>query len=1038
MKCSPVFAALGLLFVPMIALAGGPLNVCNDGARTPIKYSGAGNIVLNFDQGNLGARSKARADELVENAIAIWGSAPAATVTLTRGADLPVDVTTANLATYSVTNDGLFPVIYDSDGSIIEATFGTAAKSSVLGFAGSSFFLTPTCRYSEGRAVINGFASTSDTTFGVTIAHEIGHLIGMDHTQLDSAQGLANSARPLMYPTASRTSVSLHEDDESAVSALYPDTGVGTVYGELSGNFVLADGVTAVRGANLWATEINSGRLYSIVSDYRTQNTGFFRLLLPPGQYNLRAEAIRTSFMSGSSVGPYSDNATDVSFQPPLYTGVPATPMATLTLGNAVPTVININAGCLATATFRFDGTGTVGGNCVTPTTFPLTVSKLGIGAGTVTSNVGGINCGTTCLASLADSTMVTLTATASGGAFFNGWGGACSGTGSCVVTMNQARTVTAIFIPPEVFPANCQFPVDYSTPAGSTTGWSSATDRARSGFCSLKSNPMANASAPGQAASNKARIQVTGDYQAGNVSFYYNVSSEAGWDCFRFLIDGVQQAIDGSCADIGGIGASGDVSTWTLVSIPVSAGNHTFVWSYEKDDQVTSGADAAWIDDVALPALQPVTLTVSRSGTGTGTVTSNPAGINCGADCSEGVTPGTAVTLTATPNANSSFTGWSGGGCSGTGACVVTVSTATTVTATFTLNQFALTITRAGAGTGTVTSSPAGINCGSDCTENYNVGTVVTLTATPAMGSTFAGWSGGGCAGTGSCAVTINMAATVTATFNIAAVPPGAPTLNSVTAGNTQATAFFTAPASSGSSPITLYTVQCPDLAAVQPTVFNTGTSSPITVMGMVNGVTYRCGVIATSAAGGSAPSNLINVTPSASPALGLVSVDSRKTHGGVIEYRLPISVGPALNGAISVEPRTGSTHKLVFTFNATITSVVSATSSVGTASVSFSGTEVAVVLSGVPDNSRVAVTLNNVNGSVNATANVGFLVGDVSNSRGISAVDIAALKARSGTALTASPSDPNARFDVTTNGNIGNADITAVKSKSGVTLVP
>jgi hypothetical protein len=201
---------------------------------------------------------------------------------------------------------------------------------------------------------------------------------------------------------------------------------------------------------------------------------------------------------------------------------------------------------------------------------------------------------------------------------------------------------------------------------------------------------------------------------------------------------------------------------------------------------------------------------------------------------------------------------------------------------------------------------------------------------------------------------------------------------------------------------------------------------------------VTYRCGVIATSAAGGSAPSNLINVTPSASPALGLVSVDSRKTHGGVTEYRLPISVGPALNGAISVEPRTGSTHKLVFTFNATITSVVSATSSVGTASVSFSGTEVAVVLSGVPDNSRVAVTLNNVNGSVNATANVGFLVGDVSNSRGISAVDIAALKARSGTALTASPSDPNARFDVTTNGNIGNADITAVKSKSGVTLVP
>jgi hypothetical protein len=76
------------------------------------------------------------------------------------------------------------------------------------------------------------------------------------------------------------------------------------------------------------------------------------------------------------------------------------------------------------------------------------------------------------------------------------------------------------------------------------------------------------------------------------------------------------------------------------------------------------------------------------------------------------------------------------------------------------------LTVTKAGIGTGTVTSSPAGINCGSDCNESYAIGTSVTLTAAPGAGSTFAGWSGA-CSGTGSCAVSMTVARSVTATFN-------------------------------------------------------------------------------------------------------------------------------------------------------------------------------------------------------------------------------------------------------------------------------
>lgn len=161
--------------------------------------------------------------------------------------------------------------------------------------------------------------------------------------------------------------------------------------------------------------------------------------------------------------------------------------------------------------------------------------------------------------------------------------------------------------------------------------------------------------------------------------------------------------------------------------------------------------------------------LTVTPAGTGTGTVTSAPAGINCGSDCTELYSMGTIVVLTASANSDSMFAGWSGGGCTGTGTCTVTVNAATTVTATFDRRMYTLTVNRAGNGSGTVTSSPAGINCGATCQAIFNHGQVVTLTATPTgTGNVFSGWSGGGCSGAATtCQVTLTAATTVTATFD-------------------------------------------------------------------------------------------------------------------------------------------------------------------------------------------------------------------------------------------------------------------------------
>lgn len=100
-------------------------------------------------------------------------------------------------------------------------------------------------------------------------------------------------------------------------------------------------------------------------------------------------------------------------------------------------------------------------------------------------------------------------------------------------------------------------------------------------------------------------------------------------------------------------------------------------------------------------------TLTVSRIGSGSGTVTSSPTGINCGVTCSADFNPGTVVTLTATPAAGSDFFTW-GGACTGTSStCTVTMDTTQSVSATFELQPSSEPIAwyRLDEGSGTVTS---------------------------------------------------------------------------------------------------------------------------------------------------------------------------------------------------------------------------------------------------------------------------------------------------------------------------------------------
>ncbi len=167
-----------------------------------------------------------------------------------------------------------------------------------------------------------------------------------------------------------------------------------------------------------------------------------------------------------------------------------------------------------------------------------------------------------------------------------------------------------------------------------------------------------------------------------------------------------------------------GSTTSYTVSSL--AAG--TYYFAAKAYD--TSGNQSAYSNEVSKTVVSQSTLTVSDSGTGSGTVTSSPSGISCGTTCSGTYNSGTIITLTATAAGNSTFAGWSGGGCGGTGTCSFTVNANTTVSASFTANTATYSIT-ASAGTGG-SIAPSG-------STTVNSGSSQAYTITPSSGYSIA-----------------------------------------------------------------------------------------------------------------------------------------------------------------------------------------------------------------------------------------------------------------------------------------------------------
>jgi alpha-tubulin suppressor-like RCC1 family protein len=189
-----------------------------------------------------------------------------------------------------------------------------------------------------------------------------------------------------------------------------------------------------------------------------------------------------------------------------------------------------------------------------------------------------------------------------------------------------------------------------------------------------------------------------------------------------------------------------------------IAAGSHTISAAYSGDANYNPAHSAQ-----VLLTLGPYRIVLKKKGSGIGTVTSQPAGIDCGATCASDFDYNQTVTLTAVAAPGTIFGGFNQVGCLPPATtCTMTVNRLRNLDVYFQLER-TLTVTVVG-GVGHVSGN--GLACGHTCTKVYGDGTIQTFNATPSTGAKFIGWSGACSDSWSACSITFNGNKSLTATF--------------------------------------------------------------------------------------------------------------------------------------------------------------------------------------------------------------------------------------------------------------------------------
>lgn len=315
------FLVTGLILALGSSLfGGGPRDVLRGGRV--LKWN-AGKPVLYLIDQEFSETRWAHLGRRVHEAFQVWEDVETSSLRIQNPEPrfLDENVDGSNFTKYAGSRRPENLVIFDQDGEIGDLVFGEGAGENVLGFAAFRFVDEDALEYSFGYTVIGKSpASQPDNFYRVTM-HEVGHLLGLDHTQggrewFESGDLGEVAFVPVMYPIG--TFFGPNEpllDDAIWISWLYPEESFAANTGTIRGRVRRRTGAP-VLGANVVAAAVEvdaagkltevKGEQVGVVSDFLVTGDGSYQLPgLPPGTYVVFIEPLNPGFTEGSSVGPY-------------------------------------------------------------------------------------------------------------------------------------------------------------------------------------------------------------------------------------------------------------------------------------------------------------------------------------------------------------------------------------------------------------------------------------------------------------------------------------------------------------------------------------------------------------------------------------------------------------------------------------------------------------------------------------------------------------------------------------------------------------
>lgn len=326
-----------------------------------------------------------------------------------------------------------------------------------------------------------------------------------------------------------------------------------------------------------------------------------------------------------------------------------------------------------------------------------------------------------------ADGTSLSLKAVPLAGSIFHGWSGDCSGTGNCNLTMNGGKNVKASF----------RLPMLSVKKSGSGTGVVTASTAGVSVInCGSDcSESLLNGSAVALAAE-----PLTGFLETSSCSDTVTLAGDKICN-YKFTRPKLSISKTGSGAATATVTGGGEYDLGASAAVTITPGSGHVVRSRTGCSiPCTMNGNKTMTIDIG-----PPTISVTNAGSGSGDVTSNPAGIACPSTCFQEFASGYTVGLSAVPKAGSKFMGWSGD-CTGAGPCSVVNSSKPVATVTAKFDRiYVLNVVKQGSGTVTgAVGTATVINCGTDCSEETTNGkATVSLVAQAAAGNQFKGWTG-------------------------------------------------------------------------------------------------------------------------------------------------------------------------------------------------------------------------------------------------------------------------------------------------------